>query len=83
VSDPWLAGDPYERFVGRWSRPVAREFVRWLEVPPGSAWLDVGCGTGALAETLVQLTSPREVMGVDRSPGFVGHARAWAVQGRT
>ena len=76
MSDPWLAGHPYERYIGRWSRPVARELVGWLDVPPGSAWLDVGCGTGGLTETLVRVASPSAVVGVDPSPGFVRFARA-------
>lgn len=76
MSDPWLAGAPYERYVGRWSRLVAREFVSWLAIPSGSAWLDVGCGTGVLAGAVVQSAGPSEVIGVDRSPGFVRHASA-------
>ncbi|MEU4221934.1 SAM-dependent methyltransferase, partial [Actinoplanes sp. NPDC026623] len=44
----WQAGEAYEAYVGRWSRPVAREFVSWLDAPAGRSWLDVGCGTGAL-----------------------------------
>jgi SAM-dependent methyltransferase len=76
VSDPWLAGDPYMRYMGRWSRLVASEFVGWLEVPPKSGWVDVGCGTGALTETLVQVAGAAEVVGVDPSAGFIGHARA-------
>jgi trans-aconitate methyltransferase len=43
----WEAADAYEAYVGRWSRPVAREFVGWLGVPAGRSWLDVGCGPGA------------------------------------
>jgi hypothetical protein len=46
--DTWASGDAYEPYVGRWSRLVAREFLSWLAVPPGSHWLEVGCGTGAL-----------------------------------
>ena len=27
--DVWAAGEAYEPYVGRWSRPVARELVEW------------------------------------------------------
>jgi len=36
-SDRWLAGDAYERYMGRWSRPLARAFLEWL-APPSGAW---------------------------------------------
>ena len=49
-SDPWASGDHYEQYVGRWSRPVAREFLRWIDAPPALDWIDVGCGTGALTD---------------------------------
>jgi trans-aconitate methyltransferase len=73
-ADTWAAGDAYEPFIGRWSRPVAAEFVRWLGVPPGRRWLDVGCGTGALTQTILAMADPGEVRGVDPSDGFVRHA---------
>ena len=72
--DRWEAGDAYERYVGRWSRLVAAEFVAWLGVSPGARWLDVGCGTGAVTDALLRLAAPREVRGIDPSPGFVAHA---------
>jgi SAM-dependent methyltransferase len=37
--------------------------------------LDVGCGTGALAETILSVADPGEVVGVDPSPAFVAFAR--------
>ncbi|HEU4494320.1 MAG TPA: class I SAM-dependent methyltransferase, partial [Rubrobacteraceae bacterium] len=61
--------------MGRWSRPVAREFLGWLAVPPGGCWLDVGCGTGALVETILALSAPREVVGIDPSQAYVASAR--------
>jgi SAM-dependent methyltransferase len=75
-SDVFAVAPAYEAYMGRWSRPVAREFVRWLEVPARRRWLDVGCGTGALTEVVVEVGEARSVVGVDPSPGFVQHARA-------
>jgi SAM-dependent methyltransferase len=73
--DPWTQGDAYEAYVGRWSRRVAEQFVRSLAVPAGSRWLDVGCGTGALSETILRLADPAEVRGLDASEAFVAFAR--------
>jgi SAM-dependent methyltransferase len=75
-AEVWAAGDAYERYVGRWSRPVARELLAWLAPPAGAAWLDVGCGTGALAQTVLDVAAPVSVTGVDPSRGFVGAARS-------
>lgn len=75
-ADLWNEGDPYERYVGRWSRCVAAEFVDWLSVPAGSAWVDVGCGTGALTGTVLRKCAPSAIHGVDSSSGFLATARA-------
>jgi SAM-dependent methyltransferase len=72
--DVWASGDAYEPFVGRWSRRVAREFIEWLGLASNARWLDVGCGTGALTQTILA-TAPREVLGVEPSEGFIAHAR--------
>src|SRR5688572_5086840 len=74
--DNWASGSAYEPYVGRWSRLVAREFINWLAVPKGSAWLDVGCGTGALSQTVLQMADPSKIKGVDRSEGFIAYARS-------
>lgn len=74
--DTWAAGERYEPYVGRWSRLVAREFLAWLQAKPMLDWLDIGCGTGALTETVLRESQPRSVKGVDPSAGFVEHARA-------
>jgi trans-aconitate methyltransferase len=71
----WSSGDIYESYVGRWSRPVAAEFVSWLAQPAGLRWLDVGCGTGALTSTILRTADPASVLGVDPSEGFIGYAR--------
>ena len=74
-NDTWSAGDRYEPYVGRWSRRVAVQLLHWLGVPAGGAWLDVGCGTGALAAAILEHAQPREVVGVDPSPYFVSYAQ--------
>ncbi len=80
--EAWTSGEVYESYVGRWSRRVASEFVAWLAVPPARRWLDVGCGTGALSQTILEHASPRTLQGIDPSEGFVAHARAQIHDGR-
>lgn len=75
VREVWGAGGPYEQYVGRWSRVVAREFLAWLGVPAGRTWGDVGCGTGALVQGVLEKSEPRAVLAIDRSAGFLAAAR--------
>lgn len=74
--DNWAAGDLYEPYVGRWSRLVAKGFLQWLDLPTQLAWLDLGCGTGALSQTILEQVQPRSVKGIDSSAGFVDFAKA-------
>src|SRR5918995_1154011 len=76
VSDRWEQGDAYERYVGRWSRPIAAQFLTWLAAPRGIRWLDIGCGTGALTEAILDECEPTSVVGVEPSAGFLETARA-------
>jgi SAM-dependent methyltransferase len=73
--DRWVAGDAYEAYMGRWSRLLARAFVEWLHPAPAAAWLEVGCGTGALTSTICELCAPASVVACDPSEPFVEHAR--------
>jgi SAM-dependent methyltransferase len=75
-SDRWQRGDAYERYMGRWSRQLAPHFLRGLGVPSGRRWLDVGCGTGALAQAILDRCAPSKVTGVDPSAGFLEAAKA-------
>lgn len=81
-SDLWASGRAYEAYVGRWSRRVAPVFLDWLDVPAGRRWLDVGSGTGALTESILDRCDPQSVVGIDPSEAFVGHARAAVVDAR-
>jgi SAM-dependent methyltransferase len=42
---------------------------------PQRRWLDVGCGTGALTQTVIAVTDPATVTGIDASEGYVAYAR--------
>jgi len=73
--DRWMAGQAYEAYMGRWSRLVAHEFVRWVCPERSAHWLDVGCGTGALTSAICDLCEPASVTACDPSEGFIEHAR--------
>jgi len=75
-NDVWAVGNRYDPYIGRWSRRIAPEFLDWIAVAPGRDWLDVGCGTGALSECILERVNPNSVRGVDPSAEFVGHAAA-------
>jgi SAM-dependent methyltransferase len=75
LDDKWLAGDAYETYMGRWSRPLARAFVEWLCPEPSAHWLEVGCGTGALTSAICAFCEPASVVACDPSEPFVEHAR--------
>lgn len=76
MTDAWSSGNKYEPFIGRWSRLVAREFLQWMSIPSGKRWLDVGCGTGALSETILNRNTPASVESIDLSEEYVNHARS-------
>lgn len=75
ISDNWERGDPYEQYVGRWSRRIAPRFLSWLNVPARRRWVDVGCGTGALSAAILDQCSPLSVVGVEPSEGFLEKAK--------
>ena len=75
MDDSWSSGNPYEYFMGRWSRRVASEFLAWFGAAPGKAWLDLGCGTGALSRLILASQAPSSLWGIDYSPQFIEHAQ--------
>jgi SAM-dependent methyltransferase len=66
-----VAADAYGRFMGRWSEPLAEQFLELAGVQPGQRVLDVGCGPGALTGLLVDRLGPAAVSAVDPSESFV------------
>lgn len=65
----------YDRFMGRYSLPLAPEFADFALVQAGRRVLDVGCGPGALTGELVERFGPSSVAAVDPSQSFVSAAR--------
>jgi len=69
-------GAAYERMMGAWSRIAGEIFLDWLTPDPGLRWIDIGCGTGAFTELLVERCAPAEVQGIDPSEAQLSFARA-------
>jgi ubiquinone/menaquinone biosynthesis C-methylase UbiE len=71
-----VAADSYDRFMGRYSVPLAPQLADLAGVAAGQRVLDVGCGPGALTAELVRRVGPENVSAVDPSEPFVAAARA-------
>lgn len=71
-----MAGDAYDRFMGRYSKPLAVRFADLLEVAGGQRALDVGCGPGALTDPLVARLGADHVSAIDPSEPFVESCRS-------
>lgn len=69
-----VSAQAYNRFMGRFSEPLASVFCDFVGVARGSA-LDVGCGPGALTGELVSRLGAAKVRAVDPSASFVASAR--------
>lgn len=73
--DAWAAGDSYDVYMGRWSRPIAARFLDWLALPDDLDWLDLGCGTRALTAAIIRQCAPASIIAMDPSEGFIAKAR--------
>jgi len=67
--------DAYDRFMGRYSVPLAPQLADFAAVAAGQRVLDVGCGPGALTAELVRRLGPAAVSAVDPSEPFVAAAQ--------
>lgn len=61
----------YEQFMGRYSRPLAKEFVQSIPLGKGDSVLEIGCGPGALTAELVAVVGAEFVTVIDPSPPFL------------
>jgi SAM-dependent methyltransferase len=67
--------DAYERFMGRWSRALAPQFINFAEVRNGNTVLDVGSGTGALSDSVAAAAPSSRIIGIDLSTSYVAFAQ--------
>ncbi|MDX6502995.1 MAG: hypothetical protein QOE29_120 [Gaiellaceae bacterium] len=70
-----VTADAYDRFMGRFSGPLAPRFADLAGVAAGQRVLDVGCGPGALTAELVRRLGAAAVAAVDPSESFVAAVR--------
>jgi len=70
-----VSADAYLRFMGRWSEPLAGEFLESADVRVTGQVLDVGCGPGALTAVLVDRHGAPAVAAIDPSESFVAAIR--------
>ncbi len=68
--------EAYERFMGRWSRVVARLLLDFASLPQRGSVLDVGSGTGSLAFAIARRYGQLGALGVDPSAEYVAYANA-------
>lgn len=69
-------GEAYERFMGRWSREMAPQLVRFADVKDGESVLDVGSGTGSLSAAIASAAPSGRIIGIDPAEAYVRFAQA-------
>ena len=70
-----VSAEAYDRFMGRYSVPLAPGLADLAGVAEGDRALDVGCGPGALTAELVRRLGAASVTAVDPSESFVAACR--------
>lgn len=55
---------------------MAALYLAWLSPPRQAAWLEIGCGTGALTAALIADGDPQSVIAIDPSKDFIAYAQS-------
>ena len=75
-------GGAYERLMGRFTRAAGETFLDWLALPKGLNWVDVGCGTGAFTQLLLDHCDPACIEALDPAEAQIAYARRTPAAGR-
>lgn len=75
-------GARYETMMGPWTRSVGEVFLDWLQAPEGLTWVDIGCGSGAFTELVVERAAPASIVGIDPSEAQLAFARSRGLDGK-
>ena len=76
ATNPGTVAPDALRRLGRLTRRLKQRIRTLLDAAPGHRVLDVGCGTGADAASLVRKVGPNgRVFGIDYDPSMIRHAR--------
>jgi SAM-dependent methyltransferase len=72
----FTTSEGYGRFMGRWSRLLAPEYIAFAGIRDGERVLDVGTGTGSVATALAAAMPCSDVVGIDPSEAFIAYAKS-------
>ena len=66
----------YDTAIGGWHAQLGQDFARWIAPAPGSAVLDLACGTGLVTLPMAAAVgSSGVVVGIDVTPAMLNLAR--------
>ena len=68
-------GPAYDRLMGGFTRAAGEVFLDWLSLPAGLNWIDVGCGTGAFTQLLLDRCNPASIEALDPAEEQIAFAR--------
>jgi ubiquinone/menaquinone biosynthesis C-methylase UbiE len=59
-------------------KAIVASYIAQIEFTPNARVIEIGCGTGAIARQIADLTDAINLVGVDPSPVFIERARAFS-----